>query len=92
MLFKVADNVLYMNSKKLNEMCDCCKKDEFGNWISEPCCNNSGVCDSGVTNEKDTIGNCIHCGGEMFKEGGIWWHHTQAEIPIDERGIKHYSI
>jgi len=40
----------------------------------------------------DKIGNCIHCGGEMFKEDGIWWHHTQEEIPIDERGTKHHGI
>jgi hypothetical protein len=28
----------------------------------------------------------------MFKEDGIWWHHTQEDIPIGERGTMHYGI
>jgi len=73
-------------------MCDCCGNNELGNWISEPCCDNSGVCESGATDVNDKIGDCINCGGEMYKEDGIWWHHTQEEIPIDERGTKHHGI
>lgn len=72
--------------------CKCCSKDENGNWISEPCCDNIGVCESNAKNINDIISNCIHCGGEMFKENDVWWHHTQQEIPIVERGTTHYGI
>jgi hypothetical protein len=73
-------------------MCECCKKYENGNWLSEPCCDSSGVCESDATDPNTTIGNCIHCGGEMFKEGGIWWHNSQQDIPIGERGTTHSGV
>lgn len=72
--------------------CFCCEKDKDDNWIYEPCCGNSGVCDSDAESIKDTIGNCIHCGGEMFKENGNWYHHSQREIPEEERGTIHNGI
>lgn len=73
-------------------ICKCCEKDENGDWINEPCCEINGICESDAINENDVIGHCIHCGGEMFKENGSWWHHTQEEIPIDERGTVHTGI
>lgn len=73
-------------------MCECCRKDENDDWLSEPCCNNSGVCESDATDPNATIGNCIHCGGEMFKEDGFWWHNSQDDIPIGERSTTHYGI
>lgn len=72
--------------------CECCKKDEQGYWLESPCCDFSGICDSDATDVNATIGNCIHCGGEMFKEGGIWWHNSQEEIPINDRGTRHDGI
>lgn len=55
----------------------------------DPCCYHTGHCrahylDSG-------IGNCICCGGEMFEEDGIWYHHTQKEIPPDKRYNTHFQ-
>ena len=58
----------------------------------EPYCNLSGVCCSAATNPTDTISNCIYCGAEMFKEGGFWWHYSQENIPIEERGTIHEGI
>ena len=58
----------------------------------DPICYHSGMCESDATNEEVDFGYCIHCGGDMFKEGGIWWHHTQEEIPIEERGTNHFGI
>ncbi len=55
-------------------------------------CESTGICESAAINENETISNCIHCGGEMFKEGGFWWHHTQVYIPIEERGTVHTGI
>lgn len=67
----------------------CCKKDEQGNFIDEPCCGHSGICDAGpVTGD---ISNCICCGGEMFKENGDWFHHTQKDIPYSKRGRIHFG-
>lgn len=80
------------NSNLINEPCSCCEKDENDNWIHEPCCNIWGECCSDANDEKDTIGNCIHCGAQMFKEDGFWYHHSQEEIPIEERGTIHYGI
>lgn len=72
--------------------CSCCEKDENGHWLKEPCCHLSGICESDATDKNDTIGNCIHCGGLMFKECGIWWHNSQEDIPINERGTQHIGI
>lgn len=58
----------------------------------EPPCNYTGVCESDATRKEGTMGNCIHCGGEMFKEKGFWFHHTQEDIPFDERGTVHTGI
>ena len=63
--------------------CECCKKDESGNFTKEPCCS-MGSCET-----DSDLGMCIHCGAEMFKEGGFWWHYSQEEIPIKERGMVH---
>ena len=71
--------------------CECCKQDDQGNWLREPCCDN-GTCDSAATDKTETVSHCIHCGGEMFKEEGIWWHHSQKEIPLGERGTMHHGI
>lgn len=76
----------------MEEKCSCCDKDENENYLYEPCCYNSGVCQSDAIDKKETIGNCIHCGGEMFKENGLWFHHEQKEIPFEERFVVHYGI
>lgn len=70
----------------------CCEKDEFDNWLREPCCNISGMCYSDATNINDTIGNCICCGGEMFKENGTWYHHSQKDLKEEDRGTIHLGI
>lgn len=75
-----------MRKLRVGDMfCECCEKDENGNWKRQPCCHTSGLCDAG----DGKLGMCIHCGGEMFKENGLWWHHTQKDIPIQERGTIH---
>lgn len=66
--------------------CYCCEKDENGNWLHRPCCD-YGICEHSE-GDKD-ISMCIHCGAEMFEENGFWYHHTQEEIPINERGTIH---
>lgn len=67
--------------------CKCCEKDESGEYILEPCCNlGEGIC------EANNINHCIHCGGLMFEEGESWWHHSQEEIPIQERGKIHRRV
>ena len=38
------------------------------------------------------IGNCIHCGGEMFEEAGTWYHHSQKILPISERYNTHLKM
>lgn len=68
---------------------DCCDKDENGNWKTDPCCAHSGICSADATGED--IGICECCGAEMHKEGGVWWHYSQMDIPIDERGTIHYG-
>lgn len=70
----------------------CCEKDSNDNWIEPPCCDRSGFCDAGDCNpENSSIGMCICCGGEMFKERGSWFHHTQREIPFFKRGTTHFG-
>jgi len=66
------------------EVCKCCEKDEMGNWIHEPCCNN-GLCEAETTAETETLSWCKHCGGQMFKDNGCWFHHEQEEIPYKDR-------
>lgn len=61
--------------------CFCCLKDEQGYFLNDPCCNTSGICEA-----DPEVSMCIHCGGEMFEEGGFWWHHSQKDIPIEVRG------
>jgi hypothetical protein len=73
-------------------MCECWDKDVFGNYLYEACCYHNGICESDATNVNETIGSCIHCGGEMFKENGFWWHHSQKDIPLKERGTVHIGI
>lgn len=68
----------------------CCKKDEHDNFISdEPCCGYSGKCSAEDTNGNISLCEC--CGAEMHKEGGVWWHYSQMDIPIEERGTIHYG-
>lgn len=68
---------------------ECCKKDENDNFIQDPCCDHSGICDADDT-ESD-ISLCKCCGAEMHKEGGVWWHYSQMDMPIEERGTIHYG-
>lgn len=68
---------------------DCCKKDEHENWITDPCCWHTGRCDAGETDSNISICEC--CGDEMHKEGGVWWHFSQMDMPIEERGTIHYG-
>ena len=65
----------------------CCEKNENDEWINPPCCEHSGVCDAGDTD--DDIGLCICCGAELFKENDEWFHHDQREIPYKDRGTRH---
>ncbi len=86
-------NALMYEQLKITDMsCECWNKDKNGDYISEPCCEINGVCESDATDINTNIGNCIHCGGEMFKENGMWWHHDQEDIPISERGTVHVGI
>lgn len=71
--------------------CHCCEKDENDNWVHEPC-SSHGYCESDSTDEKDMIGYCIHCGGEMFKEEGFWYHHSQSDTPVEERLNHQFGI
>lgn len=69
--------------KNNSSICECCEKDENGNWINEPCCKEDKCTSDG------TIGLCIHCGAEMFEEKGFWFHHSQEDIPFNEREPQH---
>ena len=71
----------------------CCDKDENDNWITPPCCDDSGICCASYNDddEEDDISMCECCGAEMFKENGEWFHHTQRDIPYEERGTRHYA-
>lgn len=64
--------------------CKECSKDD-----DEPCCSFGGVCTAAKT--KYNISNCIHCGGEMHKIKGFWYHHTQVDLPENERWTIHDS-
>ena len=72
-------------------MCFCTETDEKGNWLHPPCCDN-GFCESDATDKNATYGSCEHCGADMFKENGYWWHYSQEEIPLEERGKSHLGI
>ncbi len=62
----------------------CCEKDDAGNYVNElPCCWNS-FCVASATTEDISL--CICCGAEMFKEDGCWYHHSQRDTPIKDRG------
>jgi len=64
----------------------CSKTDSKGNY--NPCCND-GVCEAYFTS--GDFSSCIHCGAEMqIDEGGIWRHHSQMELPVNERLTKHF--
>lgn len=67
------------------KQCECCEKDEDDNWILNPCCYDSGRCEVETDDHNETLDFCLHCGAEMFKEGGFWFHHEQKELPIEER-------
>jgi hypothetical protein len=60
--------------------CEHCKEpDKAGNY--DPCCNSgNGKCEG----DRLTM-MCIHCGAEMFIEGGHWFHHSQSDIPLKNR-------
>lgn len=68
---------------EIMETCKCCEKDETGDYINNPCCFDGGICDAEDKNE--TLSQCIHCGAEMFKENNFWFHHSQNEIPLEDR-------
>lgn len=71
--------------------CECCKKDSDDNWEKDPCCAD-GLCCADTENKDDTIAWCTCCGAEMFKEDGIWYHHSQKEMDIKTRGKIHLGI
>ncbi len=77
------------NTPTQDRSCYCGKKDESGHWINDACCYTSGRCEASTTNPNDIFSECIHCGGQMFKENGCWWHNSQEDIPIDGRGTIH---
>jgi len=71
----------------MNYSCERCgEPDEKGDY--EPCCEDY-YCEALYTEEK--ISSCIHCGAEMeFDETGVWRHHSQMDLPANERLNKHY--
>lgn len=54
-------------------MCDLCRDTE------EPCCS-QGECSA-----IKSLWMCECCGGEMFEEKGFWFHHSQRDIPFEDR-------
>lgn len=67
----------------------CCERDENDKYIEEPCCN-KGPCNAeNLLGSK--MGMCKCCGAEMFYENGNWYHHSQREIPIKDRGMVHWG-
>lgn len=68
-------------------MCKFCDEPKpNGDW--EPCCYyGNGMCEAALRDKDFSM--CVHCGAEMFKEDGIWYHHSQKEIPINERYMEH---
>lgn len=67
------------------EICKCCEKDKKGDWIHDPCCNNSGICEADTEDPNETLSMCAHCGAQMFKQNGFWFHHEQEEIQFEQR-------
>jgi len=67
--------------------CEYCKEPD-GSGDYNPCCDD-GTCEAAYT--EGTISICIHCGAEMHKEEetGYWRHHTQMDLPIEERDNIH---
>ena len=57
----------------------------------DPICDSTGICEAAVFMDDYDIGICIHCGAEMFKENGSWFHHSQQETLFDNRGVTHYG-
>lgn len=57
----------------------------------EPACDSTGICEAVIFMEGDDIGMCVHCGAEMFKEKGSWFHHSQEDVPFDKRGSTHWG-
>lgn len=55
--------------------CDCFASGE------ELCCNIDGRCDAG--DQTGSIGLCIHCGAEMIRVGGEWFHWSQFDANGD---------
>lgn len=52
--------------------CEHCREEN-----ETPCCHYTGMCAAAKTD--DDISNCIHCGGEMHKVNGSWYHWTQFD-------------
>lgn len=73
------------------DTCKCCEQDESGNWLYDPCCNIGGIYTADTDDENETLSMCMHCGGQMFKENGYWFHHEQEDIPYEDR-IPHYGV
>jgi hypothetical protein len=74
--------LINIKGNMMSNFCEDCKDDDV-----TPCCD-YGTCEAADCYESDkdgAISNCIHCGGEMFKDRGVWFHHEQADIPFDER-------
>jgi hypothetical protein len=56
-------------------LCDkCCGEHD------PPCCD-LGTCDAYPTSEDTSV--CVHCGGEMIRLNGFWYHHSQFEDDDD---------
>ncbi len=83
-----------MNKKVIKKelSCQCCEVDEKGNWLHDPCCKNE-PCEAALYSDTNdgAIALCIHCGAEMFKENGSWYHNSQRETRIENRNQTHYG-
>lgn len=43
----------------------------------ETCCDVSGRCEA--PDSADGISNCIHCGKELWENGGVWYTHDAVD-------------
>lgn len=68
---------------KVSLMCKICSEEE------DPCCL-LGPC-TAISLVSSGIGMCECCGAEMFEEKGFWFHHSQENIPFDEREPQYFK-
>lgn len=61
-------------------ICDCNIPDKHGNY--NPCCA-QGKCTAYYAEEPFSM--CTCCGAEMFREKDEWFHHSQSDIPFENR-------